>query len=319
MPHVRIAPRPRPAAPALHPHALHSAMLDVVARRRQPGACRARSRRTRSAGQSPWSCRRPGSPSPGPRARTPSCPACGATPAAARRRAGSRARRAGASSCPSCRAVTSSAWSRCSARTSRRGGRRPPPDGRDHDRGAGARRAPRRASPPRSSRTCSTARACPSRRSSSGPARGRRPVAGRDRRLRPPAQPPPPRRGGDPRMLPDASLLRRDDGVHALLPGPVTDAALRLAERLPAFALAPFEADPDASAPPCARRRWRRRRSRPARPRRRTRSAAASGCWSGWPPSSPASCAASPPRRSVRSPTTRWSRRSRPTSSTTAT
>jgi PucR family transcriptional regulator, purine catabolism regulatory protein len=45
--------------------------------------------------------------------------------------------------------------------------------------------------------------------------------------------------------FPDALILRRDDGIHALLPGPVTDAALRLADRLPAFALAPFEADPE--------------------------------------------------------------------------
>ncbi len=45
--------------------------------------------------------------------------------------------------------------------------------------------------------------------------------------------------------FPDALLLRRDDGVHALLPGPVTEAALRLADRLPAFALAPLELDPE--------------------------------------------------------------------------
>ena len=46
-------------------------------------------------------------------------------------------------------------------------------------------------------------------------------------------------------VFPDALLLRRDDFVHALLPGPVTDEALRLAARIPAFALAPFEADPE--------------------------------------------------------------------------
>ena len=43
--------------------------------------------------------------------------------------------------------------------------------------------------------------------------------------------------------FPDALVLRRDDGIHALLPGAATDAALRLADRLHPFALAPFEAD----------------------------------------------------------------------------
>ena len=67
----------------------------------------------------------------------------------------------------------------------------------------------------------------------------------RDRRVRPPAGPPPPRRGRDPAGLPRRAPAAARRWRPRAPARPVTDAALRLAERLPAFALAPFELDPE--------------------------------------------------------------------------